>query len=82
LKGIRAALLYIGLMGSINRQVLLEDTALNIQLGIYHLAKLLRYYKGDTVKALTAYNAGINGTAKGKGKGYARNVLTAYQKLQ
>lgn len=56
-------------------EALLEHPAVNIELGSFYLATLMRANGGDPGRALTSYNTG---RTAGAPNGYARRVLRVY----
>ncbi len=54
---------------------------IGINYGCIHLASLMAWAKGDTSKALAAYNAGQGGWKSTAGQAYAAKVLTKLQEI-
>lgn len=66
---------------------MLHQPKVNIDIGSYYLAQLFVYYKGDPIRALAAYNAGIgrvNGwISSGQWKGTSEDLAgIPYQETQ
>ena len=60
------------------------DPAVNLGIGCRHLAKLIKWAKGNIEQALAAYNGGKSGNAVHpfRNRSYALKVLAAYKKLK